>query len=446
MKINFLLISVFVILFISCQDDGQVFEKSADERAEEAIASLKEKLIAPPNGWIVKYRPEQESGSFNVLLRFDENNNVNIKTDLGVNEGEFYDQTITYRIDNSLGLELIFETYSFFSYLFEQEGATFQAEYEFNYVNETNGSLVFRSKTDPSSPTTIVFQPAWEGAENLLGMQLVGNLNKLADSPDKFTSVFKLSYTNKDLAFYLSFDDFRRTINFNYAAPKSGTESGRELAFSTGYIIQGDSMVFDTPFTGSFQGSEVSVSGIKFNELTDAAIDVCPEPVSINRYTGAISNDPVALEPTLFDPNGAGFSKASNFFYSPTQYIFNNGVSANEQITQDINGARAMQLYYYDNPDDPFLAIGFLIENSDTSVTYALKEFTPAITGNQIQFDFAPGYTLYGDTTATVNEEAMDVYLNILTEGGNTYIFRYSDTIYEFYNPCNRWSFVFIAN
>lgn len=449
-NIKFLSIFLLVLIFTSCQDDGHVFEKSADERATEAIASLKEKLVAPSNGWIIKYRPEQASGSFNVLLKFDENNNVNIKTDYGVNEGEFYDQTVTYRIDNSLGLELIFETYSFFSYLFEQEEATFGAEYEFNYINETNGSLVFRSKTDPSSPTTIIFLPASAEAENLLGTQLVNNLNVLSANLPAFTSVFKLSYTNKDLDFYLSFDDFRRTINFSYAAPKSSTAGGQKVTFSTGYIIQGDSMVFDTPLTGNFMGYEVSISSIKFNQLTDATIDACTESININKYTGTIagSNDPVTLETTLFDPNGSDFLGTLNFYFSPLVYIYQNGVAAGAQIAENVNGAQDMQLYYYQDPNDPFLVMGFRVANASGTTTWALKEFTITSVGNKVQFEFAPTYTLYGDSTATIDEEKMNFYLNALTEGGNTYIFKGSDAAnydYEFYNPCNGWSYRFVA-
>jgi hypothetical protein len=31
-----------------------------------------------------------------------------------------------------------------------------------------------------------------------------------------------------------------------------------------------------------------------------------------------------------------------------------------------------------------------------------------------------------------------------LTQGDNTYVFELQDNLYEFYNPCTGWSFVFI--
>src|SRR5690606_6989705 len=130
-----------------------------DERVAEAKAALKQDLTANP--WKLKYKPEQGAGSFWMLLEFNDNDQVTIKSDLGSNEGKYYEQTISYRIDSSLGLELILETYSVFSFLFEQDQATFLAEYEFHYVNKTpDNALVFRSKTDVGNPTILLFQQA----------------------------------------------------------------------------------------------------------------------------------------------------------------------------------------------------------------------------------------------------------------------------------------------
>jgi hypothetical protein len=184
MKNRFYYFWIVLGLLISCKDDdNNVFDQSADERVAAAIGELKDELTAPANGWRVKYRPENESGSYYVLMKFDDKGYVNIKTDLAANNGEFHEQTITYRIDNSLGLELIFENYSFFAYLFEQDQATFGAEYEFLYANKTpDGELVFVSKTDVGTPSTIVFEEANANDEALLGREVSENLTEYNSS------------------------------------------------------------------------------------------------------------------------------------------------------------------------------------------------------------------------------------------------------------------------
>ena len=449
---NYLAIAGFVLLILgsACRnnDEELIFDRPADERVADAITTLKQQLTAPANGWIVRYQPVPESGAYNVLLNFGEDGNVRIRTDFGVNENEFYDQTVGYRIDNSLGLELIFENYSFFSYLFEQNGATFEAEYEFNYVNETpDGALVFNSKTDLSALTRVVFEPAPDNAESLLGRVLNANLELLSEGLGTVSPVYRLDFANRDLSLYLSLDDFLRTITFTYATSLSG-EGGQSINFSTGYLAQGNSIILGEPLTGNFLGNEINISAINLSELADAAnVEACARSFDIQQYRGTVaeSNEAVAMLPTLFDPAGANFGEDFNLFRGPLGAIYDNGVSVGRQIVEDISGAAQLQLYYIDNSDNPFIAIGFLILNESGSATFALKDFTTVSTENKVQFDFAPDYTIYNDTTVAVNTEAMDVYLNRLTEGDETYVLKAGTNRYEFFNACNGWSFIFFA-
>lgn len=440
-----LLLLAVIVTLSACEQEERVFERSADERVAEAIDSLQEKLVSAPNGWIVSYRPVGESGAFNMLLTFDEENKVNIRTDYGVNDGEFYDQTITYRIDNSLGLELIFESYSFFSFLFEQNAATYGGEFEFNYVNETNGALIFNSKSDVASPTILVLQPAGENSENRLGIQLAKNLSILSDNLPTTTSVYRLSYTDKDLVFYLSFNDFQRTISFSYVAPKNGVENGRPLDFSTPYTIQGDSMIFDNPLEGNFLGNVLTVSGIRFNTLTDGTFDLCGQQKAVKQYTVSLGSAQASLESTLFDP--AAIAPKNDFHvyigFVPGGDISLNGTSAAEQLSVDIPGIQAMVLV---NRSDSVMEIGFIAQDEDGTTITETRRFKPIYTGNQLQFDFAEGYISYGDKISPEREAAFNTYLDALTQNGTTYILKNGETSYELYNPCSGWSYVFFEN
>lgn len=450
MKKSLLAILAGVFLFISCNnDDVNIFDKDASTRAAEAIDSLKAKLVAPANGWLVRYRPETESGYYNVILDFDEDNNVNIKSDLGANDNEFFDQTVTYRIDNSLGLELIFENYSFFSYLFEQDNAEFGAEFEFNYVNETeDGDLVFNSKSDLAQPTIIAFQQASSSDIDLLGTAVTANVSKMTEGVPTITSVMKITYPGKDVSIYLNLNDFRRTLQFNYISRSSTNQNGQKIDFSTGYTFIGNSLVLDRPLTGSFSGNSINVSSIEFDDFSSSEVILCNDTIPTYQYTGELSTgESVVLETSLFDPEGALIDESFTFYYAVTQNIFNSeGFSAQNEVEDDIIGAIYMQIYFRDPEDDPGTSMGFLIQNPNSGYTFALKKFSYTLTGNSIQMDFEDDYTLYNDTTATIDAEAMDKYLDLFTEGGNTYIYRYSDEIYEFYNPCNGWGFYFFTD
>ena len=430
-------------------EDTLLFEQTADERVAAAINDLEQRLTAPANGWVMRYQPVPESGAYNVLLNFSEDGNVRIRTDFGVNNNEFYDQTITYRVDNSLGLELIFETYSFFSYLFEQNGATFEAEYELNYANETpDGDLVFSSKTDLTALTVLTLEPAPENAESLLGREVNANLETLSSSLGVISPVYRLNYANRDLSLYLSLDTDLRTVSFTYATSLSGEQSRPINADPIGYVVQGNTIILAEPLVGNFLGTDITISAITLSELADGGtIEACGEPLAVQQYRGTVgeSNDPVALLPTLFDPAGSNFSTQFTLFRCPLGLIYNNKVSVGQQVVDDVSGARELQLYYIDDPDNPFIAVGFFILNESGNATFALKDFTLNSTENQVQFDFAEDYTLYNDTTTVIDTMAMDMYLNRLTEGAGVYVLRSGTNQYEFYNPCNGWSFIFFG-
>lgn len=449
MKKLFCVIVALGIVLTSCkEDDINLFEKSADERAAESIASLKQDLVAPPNGWIIRYKPQEGAGSYYVLLDFKENDEVIIKTDLGAENGEYFQDTISYRVDNSMGLELILENYSFFSFLFEQDQATFGAEYEFNFVNKTpDNALVFRSKTDLGEPDIILFQEASAEDENLLGIDLAANLNVLSGDLDKFTSSLRLSYSAKDLILYISLDEFRRTITITSASLKSNTATTQSISFTTGYIIEGGSIILEEPFQGTVLGNAILIESLQLTTLGEATINVCTDPIPVHIYSGTTSaGDAVVLETSLLDVSGRSFAQRSDFYFSPLVYIFDNGTSMSEQITRDVAGAIEMHMYYgYDlGGGDLLYGIGFVIQNLDGSITFALRKFTPVLNDNNLVFNFAPEITLYGNQNTDANINNVNIYLDALSSGDDTYVFQLNENLYEFYNPCTGWSFVFI--
>lgn len=441
------MMALSIVMLTACDDDeAAIFDKPSDVRASEAIANLKQELTAPANGWIIKYRPESESGSFYVLMKFNDDNTVNIKTDLGNEDGTYFDQTVSYRIDNSLGLELILETYSFFSYLFEQDLATYLAEYEFNYVNKTpDNALVFNSKTDPGVASRLVFLPATEQDENLLGKTISTNLNIISGDLNKVSSSLKLTYQNRDIVLFLGLDNLRRIITIQSASRKTNPNASLNVDFSSPYFLKGDSIVFDNAYAGTVFGNNIVIKGIRFGSLTDGTLNVCPDPITVHAYTGVTSNDDaVRVETSLSDAAGRTFTQSS-FYQSPPGWILEDGISVGSRVLEDIPGVSAMQLYYnYPLGGGVMLnGLGFRIVNPNGTATFALKEFTATLVENKVSFDFEDEFSYFGSAPANDNEANMNNYLQYMTEGDNTYVFKLFDGIYEFHNPCTGWSFVF---
>ena len=102
-----------LFFLISCtENDGDI--DSVEKRVQEAIDGLFDELNEPANGWKVVYTPTNASGGFFMLLDFALDGRVRVRTDVAANDGEFLDHFMSYRVDNSMRLELIFETYGVF--------------------------------------------------------------------------------------------------------------------------------------------------------------------------------------------------------------------------------------------------------------------------------------------------------------------------------------------
>lgn len=439
-----------VLLLAGCKDDDiNKFDKSADERIAEAIAGLKSKLTAPSNGWKLLYNPEDGYGSFLVLLDFQDDNKVTIKTDLGAEDGKFYEQTVGYRIDSSLGLELIIENYSFFAYLFEFDRATFGAEFEFLYQREnTNGSLLFSSKSDASDPTQLLFTEASDSDLDDLGVSVAQKLTTMSADLHKITTSLRMTYEDKDLILYLSLQESYRILTISSASRKSDTNNTQQINFTTGYFLRNDSIVFQSPLTGNFVGVATSIKGVQVNNSQATTLNLCTAPIPLHGYKGVTSTgDDVLLESTITDASGATFTDG-DLYSAPLGNLVYMGESAYDQVVADLPTATHFQLYY-GRPiggGTILYGIGFRIQNPSGKFTFALWEFVPVLEGNNLKFNFASEISQYGDeTTSDENLAATKKYIQYLTDGDKTFVFQYSNGVYEFSNPCTGWGVLLIG-
>ncbi len=445
MKNKWYLFLMVVVAFSCKEDDGSVFDQTADERVAIAISNLKSELTAPANGWFLEYQPEAGMGSFHVLLKFNDNGKVNIKTDLAADDEQYFDQTVGYRIDNSMGLELIFETYSFFSFLFEQDQANFGAEFEFNFVNKTpDNALVFVSKSDRGTPSRLTLIPATAADQNKLGQSISANL-------DAFSRNILLTYSEKDIEIYLNWNQLRRNINFTYITKKSDVGAGQEINLSSGYVLEGNSIVLDNPLTGTFDGENIDISSIALSTYTETNTVICAKNTPSPKYEGnLITADMISLENSLFDYYGATFYNRSRIYLAPVDYFFDEeGWSQGNIVRQEIEGAIYMVLLYEANTrfeEEPLTAVGFLIDNGEgEESTFILKKFEPQLVENNLIMNFQGDFILYDNPNTSANLENIEAYLNKLTEGNMTYIYNVNQYFFEFHNLCNGWSFYFQA-
>jgi hypothetical protein len=439
-----------LLLFFSCDNAiEEKFDAPSDVRVEEAIRELKLDLTFPAYGWKMRYTPDAAYGSYYVFLKFSEDNKVHIQTDFQAEDGAYLDHTVNYRIDSSLGLELIFANYSFFSFLFELDDASFPAEFEFIYANKTpEGALVFVSKSDKTNPTRILLEPASANeAASLLSNTLATSLKELSSDLKSITKSMTITYPDKDITLNLTVNEMVRTITI-HSAVNTLTDAIQPIGIVSPYVLKSDSLVFLNPLSETYFNKAIALKALALTAADVDEITICDDPLIFHSYAGKTQlNESIILSSTLYNAEGASITTQSDFYATPIQYIYNNNRTVYYDIIEDLKGVNSLQLYYnYQLGSGEVLnALGFYLSNASGNPTFALHEFTPVINGNQITFNFKPTISLFGDQNPDADIANISNYLTPLTANGTTFVFRYSDDIFEIYNPCTGWNTVLFA-
>lgn len=440
----------------SCDDDDNDSNLApVEERVADAIASLRANLTAPANGWRLEYQPTPESGTFFMLLKFTPDGEVNIKSDVADNNGEFFDQTITYRIDNALGLELILETFSVFHHLFELDQATFGAEFEFLFKAQENNNLLFESLSDFSEPTQLVFEPATPTDENLFALEISQNLNAFGElSPQVFGGIApsqQVILQNRNISVFWRVDISKRNLVAEFARIGTTpaeviTGNGINLNHASGYTIKDGMMVLLNPLSFVLNGQQNNISELSLTTFTMDAASLCPTSVVADnpKYTGFSSGlGNVTVLNSLLSTRGSAFQ---NSVYSVNaQFVFDgNGQALTDggSIGTKFPSATGFVFFYgvpLNDPNIPINSVGLIFDDGNVFV----REFQPTSTKvNLVQLTFLDQVFFSGTAPAPGTEDDLKAIMDEIFAGGEVYAFDFpvnGATVFRLFNPCNRY-------
>ncbi len=448
-------------MIISCTENDADID-SVEQRVREAINGLEDELNGPTLGWKAVYTPTDQSGGFFMLLDFNTNGQVRVRTDVAANDGEFFDHTMSYRVDNSLRLELIFETYGVFHYLFELDQTTFGAEFEFFYDGKQDDKLVFTSKTDnPNDATVLTLEPASPTDPNLLATEISVNLDKFKGlSPQIFGAVPPLQQvylSNSNTSFFWSIDLDKRIVEADFAGTGTsfeeiyGNGSGTLLGYGSGYSFSGNRLILENPLIIPTSGSNLAITELTFNNFDEnGGGSLCPTTSGVTpTYSGtAGDNGSFTAYKTLFDRSGESFNANADGVYAVNiPFIFDDSLQSlsDEGIIRDQipNAVAFLMTYGFESTGDiPAYSIGFITENAD-STDLILREFEPTTSiGNQVNITFTNDfYQSDGIMTSQDSTNMIEVTETIFS-GGQIYAYDFPIQglqVYRLFNPCNRF-------
>ena len=449
-----LILSLCWLISACSQDDGPKLP-SVEERVEEAIDDLNDKLTGASNGWKVSYAPTEGTGVFFILMDFNRDGTVRLQSDVTANDGEFRDQTISYRIDSSQGLELIFETFGVFHYLFELEQTTFGAEFEFIFVEEQSNNLLFRSKTDGGlEPTTLVFEQAGSSDDALISTEAPAILSLGIFRGDNLANVgglgnFNFYFPSRDHTMSMTFDLDRRKARILGIAKGQDMASieandnilnvGRESTFS----FSNERVILDEAQQVNFDGVSYNISEIPVGNLTKGVMSFCAgQQDSIFSFPGTSQFGAYTATSSPFQVSNI-FKPTDEVFGINYVFIFDeNDNSLATYLENEMPGVAAFQWYYgFEIEEDSVLnALGFVIVDELNQVDFFLRGYDVVQVGNNLQLTFNGNDFITKEDPTPEELQGLQNATDLIFDGGNIYVQEIINLgLLEFYNPCNKY-------
>ena len=459
MKIKLVIILIGAI--IACSTPEEVKISSADERTTQAKTDLLNNLTEPTNGWELNYQPIPGAGIYYILLKFNEDGTVHIQSDVKGSQKDFYNDDITFRIDNRLSLELILETYGVFHYLFEQEASTFEAEFEFIFVEKSGDNLVFASKSDVTTEQTILtFTPASANAEGKFSTTVQENWQSFGELSPQFLGASPAQHivlSNQNVSIFWNINLLERNLEVTVAAKGSSIDEINNnnvfvvIDHLTGYTILDDKLILITPFSFAIDGSNYTISEISLLNYTTSGEIYCPSnSVGAPQYSGSIPDiGPCVLHKTLYDYEGSFFIPYSTNPYSVNVLFVVNSegfsLSNSGSINEHFPSATGFAFNYgyipkTEDPQEPSYAVGIYFEDNQGIIQHYLREFEMTTTiGNKVIINLLDSY-YFSSTPAIDDQQNLESITDEIFSEGVVYasgVDAENISVFRLYNPCN---------
>ena len=149
-----LLIGLFAATMVACsRDEESLFDKSAAERAREAVENAFDVLTTAENGWEMAYFPnlEADAKGYNMVLKFNKNGNVSVTAkNMATTANKIMTDTAsTWVVKSDYGPLLSFDTYNDVFHAFSDpgnDGAGMLGDYEFLILKATPELVLLKGK------------------------------------------------------------------------------------------------------------------------------------------------------------------------------------------------------------------------------------------------------------------------------------------------------------
>lgn len=382
MKNSIALLFLFVVLFTSCKkDDDTVFDKSPDDRLNEALTSYQTQLVGAENGWKAFIYPKSGSAYF-FYFKFDNKNRVKMYSTFdsasAVTVGES-----SYRLKSLQQPSLIFDTYSYVHVLADPNenvgvisqinggpvGTGLQSDFEFYFDSTSNDTLKFVGRFNGSHMTMIraTKQEADSYNSGSLGRGL------LFENLNKYQNYFK-RVTIGSITYEISLNSTSRTVTFSWI-----NSSGNLQTFTTPFFYSSEGVSFINPFNNGSQ----TINGLT-NLTWDAATTTLGFSVNGTPTTVAGAGQPLRTDLTAARRWWQYGADRDIFWYSIDGFHVN-GVDNAYRIDTITSGAnKSIALIYWPgyNPSYDFFGPLFVTPANSLTLGFGTAPNPPTFTSD----------------------------------------------------------------
>jgi hypothetical protein len=232
----------------SCKNEEAVFEKTADERLNEALATYQKDLSSAEFGWKGIIYPGA-GGSYSFYFKFNDQNRVVMYSDFDKTSAVTAKES-SYRLKAIQQPSLIFDTYSYLHVLADPDGSVngggygegLKSDFEFTFQSDSTGIITLIGTKNQSK---LILTKATQEESVAYGN---GGLGKslLFSNIANYLTYFK-RITIGGITYEISVNQNTRKITLNWLV---GTTVN---SFTTDYYYSSVGVSFVTPFVNGSQ-------------------------------------------------------------------------------------------------------------------------------------------------------------------------------------------------
>lgn len=297
-----MLLPLALTTIVSCtRDEDDLFEKSAAERAREAITNANEALVAAENGWEFLYFCNPDTRGYNLLVRLYADGHVTFtaKNALTTNNQMQTDGNSTWTLISDYGPLLSFDTYNEVFHAWsdpQNDGDGYLGDYEFLILNTTAEQIRLKGKKH-SAYSVLNRLPddlSWEdyyaqvealeanlfGNDNFLELHQGGNVKSLFEGStgiftmgeqgqlptEEVPPTFPLITTRTGIQLMQGFDGYEDHKTFELNAERDRLQYSADE-----YITPGDLSVYVQNYL-TLMGNQWNISTETTNPTSEAAV------------------------------------------------------------------------------------------------------------------------------------------------------------------------------